>query len=735
MARQSKSFSGKVTPLFESMLVQNQAPKGKSSVTPPKPQPTPFISQPNISEPQTELLQTETPPSVSHEPQTEANIEQILPSPSIYQRNNRKTQKHMRAKKVTELPQTSVPLDLGANEAVHKEGTTAMPNVDIPLGMDTGEGHTSGSGEGGMERTFELTDIVPPTPHDSPLPRGYTPESDEGRLKLEELMAICIKLSKQVLDLEKEKDAQAVDILKLKKRVKKLERQRKSSIPHPRRRIYRQVKSSDDDLDEEDASKQGRISEKTKPMFKDSDLDDLDDLMDEGMNFVQEKDVENQGNIGADDTEVVKGSGDTEAVNTAGEEVSTAAPRTPPTTTTVLDDEDVTMAMAQTLIKMKEEKAKEKGVAIKDVEDSSRPIRSITTLQPLPTIDPNEKGKGILQETEPVEKTKKQVQGDAQIERDAEVALRLQAELDEELRVERERQEEAFKVAIAEMFNEVQARIDVDYELAARMTQEEQEKYTIKERARLLAEFFERRKKQLAAERAEAIRNKPPTKTQLRNLMMTYLKNIGGYKYSQLKGKERSSKVSKRLKRVAGSYATQKSPKKPKVMKSAKDVTEEEAAEYEKEKEELRLSLKIISNDDNEVNYAALSRKFPIMNWEYQLLGKMEEKDMYVYKLTRADGSSSYHGDTQAFLRRLDRQDLNDLYRLVQERFQDHPLEGHDLLLWGDLRMIFDPDEKDELWMNQLDWKLLRWKLYENCGVHTLFMDGTPMEINMLVEK
>ncbi|GKF20513.1 hypothetical protein Tco_0069151, partial [Tanacetum coccineum] len=190
-------------------------------------------------------------------------------------------------------------------------------------------------------------------------------------------------------------------------------------------------------------------------------------------------------------------SGDTKAVNTAGEgvstasvpeTVSTAAPRTPPTTTTVFDDEDVTMAMAQTLIKMKEEKAKEK-------------------------------------------------RSDAQIERDAEVALRLQAELGEELIVERERQEEASKVAIAEMFDEVHARIDADYELTARMTQEEQEKYTIEERARLMAEFFEKRKKQLAAERAKATKNKPPTKTQLRNLMMTYLKNMGGYKHSQLKGK------------------------------------------------------------------------------------------------------------------------------------------------------------------------------------------------------
>ncbi|GKD71998.1 hypothetical protein Tco_1326088 [Tanacetum coccineum] len=38
---------------------------------------------------------------------------------------------------------------------------------------------------------------------------GYTSGSDDGRLKLEELIAMCIKLSKQVLDLEKEKDAQA----------------------------------------------------------------------------------------------------------------------------------------------------------------------------------------------------------------------------------------------------------------------------------------------------------------------------------------------------------------------------------------------------------------------------------------------------------------------------------------------------------------------------------------------
>ncbi|GKE05046.1 hypothetical protein Tco_1397064, partial [Tanacetum coccineum] len=41
----------------------------------------------------------------------------------------------------------------------------------------------------------------------------------------------------------------------------------------------------------------------------------------------------------------------------ASETVSTVAPRTPPTITTVFDDEYISVAMAQTLIKMKEEVA------------------------------------------------------------------------------------------------------------------------------------------------------------------------------------------------------------------------------------------------------------------------------------------------------------------------------------------------------------------------------------------
>ncbi|GKA58886.1 hypothetical protein Tco_0758199 [Tanacetum coccineum] len=75
----------------------------------------------------------------------------------------------------------------------------------------------------------------------------------------------------------------------------------------------------------------------------------------------------------------------------------------------------------------------------------------------------------------------------------------------------------------------------------------------------------------------------------------------------------------------------------------------------------------------------------------------LEAKDSDVCKITRAYGSSSFHGDIHALLRRLDRQDLSQLYSLVQERFKDYPLEGHDLDLWGDLRMIFDLNEEDDM--------------------------------------
>ncbi|GJZ51960.1 hypothetical protein Tco_0606475 [Tanacetum coccineum] len=537
------------------------------------------------------------------------------------------------------------------SDNIFKTQSTAMPNVDIPQGMDTG-----------------------------------------GSPRHQDTMV-------GVLDLEKGKEAQDVEILKLKQRVKKLERQSKSSISHPRRRTYRQIESSDDVWDEEDASKQGRNQDKTKPMFKKSNFDELhDDVQD------AQEEIVNVASIGVSTVST--------PVTTAGVTINIAEPKTPPTTTTVFDDEDVTMTMAQTLIKMKQQKSKEKGVAITDVEDTSqhiRLVRSMTTLQPLPTIDPKDKGKGVLvEETKKSHKVKRRDQGDLQVQADVEMA-----------------------------------HIDADALFAAKLQQEERDQFTIKERAKFLVETIEAQRKFRAAQRATEIRSKPPTKTQLRNMMMTYLKNMEAKKSEEFESERRPARGRRRktlARKRTGTKLDKDSAKRQKLKNDAEEQEsaksdDEETTDYEQEKEKLRLSLRIVPNDDDEVYYEPLSRKFPIVDFEYQLLGRMEEKDRDVYKLTYADGSSSYHRSIQAFLRRLNRQDLNNLYSLVQESFRDHPLKGHNLVLWGDLRMIYEPYENNELWIYQLEWKLLRWKLHQNCGVHALFLEGTPMEINMLVEK
>ncbi|GJZ40577.1 hypothetical protein Tco_0587463 [Tanacetum coccineum] len=56
-------------------------------------------------------------------------------------------------------------------------------------------------------------------------------------------------------------------------------------------------------------------------------------------------------------------------------------------------------------------------------------------------------------------------------------------------------------------------------------------------------------------------------------------------------------------------------------------------------------------------------------------------------------------------------------------------------ILKDKLRMLFDPNKEDAIWLNQQYWELLRWKLHEYSGVHSLFLDGTSIQINMLVEK
>nr|GEV86681.1 hypothetical protein [Tanacetum cinerariifolium] len=416
---------------------------------------------------------------------------------------------------------------IGGVMAQNRSEGALIQSTDPPFSL----GYTVRSGEDRMEHDIELTGPVPQTPYDSPLSGGHTPESDKGSMTLKELTDLCITLLQKVLDLENVKIAQTKEIASLKKRVTKLEQTLSSRILgfHP----FRDGTSKRHSLGRKKVSKQGRKNLKSQQIFQ-----DIVDVLDEDA-----------------DTEMI--------VKNKGQKLVLLNQRTPPTTTTLFDDEDVTVA--DTLVKMKNQKANEKRIAFKDVDDSARPIRSITTLQPIPTIDPKDKGKGILPEPKPVNKTKKKDQD--QIERDVEDLNKMNRALE----VERKEQQ-------------------------------------------------------------------------------------------------------------------------------------------------------VVLDDDKAIDYKTLDVKILIVDCESQVLGTNKAGDVHVYKLTRLDGSYRYFLTFSKMLKVLDRQDVLNLHNIIMERFPANDPEGYDLILWGDLKTLVKSSEDDEIWKNQQDWKLLSWKLYEACGVHTLML-------------
>ncbi|GKC27586.1 putative ribonuclease H-like domain-containing protein [Tanacetum coccineum] len=493
-----------------------------------------------------------------------------------------------------------------------------------------------------------------------------------------QLFVLFTNLSNRVLALETSKDAQAAEILKLKDQIKKLKRKCKRSISHHRAwlKSVKRLSMKKRLGRKEYVSKQGRNNAKPEPT-----LDAFDDLDADGRDYMETKDVVKEGRQSNETEELNKGSGD--KGGSTEELVSTAVPKT-----------------------MKEEKAKEKGVSIKDIEDSSRPARSILTLKPLPTIDPKDKGKSVLEEPEPAKKMTRSDFDAAQIARDAEIAKQLQVDLQVDVKRERQREEEASKAAIAETYDEVQAGIDADALFAAKLQQEEREEYTIKERSKFLAKTIAAQRKFRATQRSTEIRSRPPTKSQLRNLMMTYLKNMGGYKHSQLKAKTFAEiqGLYERQKRVIDDFKPMDSDDAVKDSKEAAGVNKQEVfkepnsrrikmkatkkskrqktdADLEEE-EQLKAYLKIVPDEERIIDYEVLEKRFPIINWE----SKFYDFDRHgieciYYKVFISDGSSRWIKIFSEMVKRFDRLDLVELYNLVMKRFETTTPEGVDLVL------------------------------------------------------
>nr|GEX96283.1 retrovirus-related Pol polyprotein from transposon TNT 1-94 [Tanacetum cinerariifolium] len=117
---------------------------------------------------------------------------------------------------------------------------------------------------------------------------------------------------------------------------------------------------------------------------------------------------------------------------------------------------------------------------------------------------------------------------------------------DHEEQRERARQEEEANIALIETCEDIQAKVDADYQLAERMQEKEQQELNEEEKAKLFMELSEKRRKFFADKRTKDKRNRPPTKAQQRSLM--YCSRLGAQKVakeSQNIGKEAKGKNSR----------------------------------------------------------------------------------------------------------------------------------------------------------------------------------------------
>nr|GEX00245.1 retrovirus-related Pol polyprotein from transposon TNT 1-94 [Tanacetum cinerariifolium] len=439
------------------------------------------------------------------------------------------------------------------------------------------------------------------SPYDSPLSSDHTSDRAESALNLEELFSICTNLSNMVLALETVKDAQAAEIISLKARIKKLEKRCKPSFSHHRAwlKSVQRLSITKRFRKKEFVSKQGRKKDKPEPTLDNSTLNDLDADHD-----MDTEELMDQGRL-SEETEKL--------VSTSRPEDSTVRPD---------------IGTADPI--MKEEKAKEKGVSIKDIEDSSRPARSILTLKPLPTIDPKDKGKGVLEEPDPAKK--------------------------------------------------ITRRIKADALFAAKLQQEEREEYTIEESKKRVIDDFKPMDSDDAVKKEKVLEELDNTKIEVKQ-----------------EGDEENTK------KRPGRRLKMKATKKSKRQKTDSDL---------KEEEHLKTFMQIVPNEEGEVDYEVLDKRFPIINWESKFyhLDRHGVECIY-YRMFRSDGSSRWIKTFSKMVTRFDRMDLEELCNLVMQRFETTTPKGVDLkeaLLRFIQKKIdesgsHDRSEKDLTNQNQVD--------------------------------
>ncbi|GJW94487.1 hypothetical protein Tco_0174159 [Tanacetum coccineum] len=739
MIKKGKHFSGKVTPLFDTMLVQPAQDEGASSerlsVEQPSPSPTPTGEIPNESLPDSSSAQpSEVPfehhpdpsPRPSPQPSPTPTIPDLIPEPSgenhedhssndaslsgneddmtlqnVYdlcislcqQVSDQAKEIKLLKAKITKLKKQAQPVikhfkaylkTVSLQKRIPKKSSSKKQRMHKK--NVSKQGRKIEKGESSVQRD-PMFDVMPEDNIDH---MEADNAQSEGR-------------TKELVDEDKELDDD------------RLSTEEKVSTDLEKVSTDFEKVSTDKPLVSTDGSK---VSTDEQIEGADDQVEGTEENNEEKEEIFESTEDQREGTEDKVSTdEQMEG---TEA-QSKEENASQASQTSTLTPSSVIFGDDETIATL--LINMSKAKAtskeKEKGVELKDVEEIDRPrptsTRSLLTLKPLPKIDLKDKGKKKIEEEDESESEDddipQAVKKFKQLESDEELARKVQEEWEAEEERNRVAEEQAANEALIKDFDEIKARIEADRILAEKLQEQEREQFTIKERAKFLHDTIAAQRKFLAQQRSEAIRNKPPTKNQLRNQMMTFLKHVGNFKHFELKSKkfEDIQAMYEKIKRLDEDFIAIESIEDERLIKrmnekdsskgeeikqeSKEEVKEEDKDEEstkkrklgtrkkmksrkrryiqntseddsDKENDELRLYLTIAQDEEKEVDYEILDRKYPIKEWKTECLGTKPQPDqaepleeINLNVVTRSNGQKRYFSTLMTVLSIFDRED------------------------------------------------------------------------------
>nr|GEV56412.1 hypothetical protein [Tanacetum cinerariifolium] len=154
--------------------------------------------------------------------------------------------------------------------------------------------------------------------------------------------------------------------------------------------------------------------------------------------------------------------------------------------------------------------------------------------------------------------------------------------------------------------------------------------------------------------------------------------------------------IEREVMKKAGFDLQQGSSKKQRLDHQTEETEEEAGAEgdSDQEVEELKLYMRIIPEKDIAIEAIPLAIK-PSVIIEYKIV---KEVKINTYHITRANGSTRRYTSMINLLENIDREDLETLWKRVKDKYGNiRQEEWYERVLWGDLKVMFEPDIKSEV--------------------------------------